>query len=109
MDFLRGRWSCRTGLTNSVTGEPIVVEFAFDAQGRGEAVVYENNNTCRGAARAERSGDGLRITVDRQHCGDGRNYTAQKIECRNDGRAAQCLGANEGGAPWEARFFRIAD
>ena len=106
--FLHGRWRCETGLVNSRTNDPIVVEFQFDAQGRGRGTVYEKDDQCRGEAQATLDGEVLHITLGQQQCGKDETYTRQTIDCRNDNGAAQCQGRNEDGTAWDAQFFRLA-
>lgn len=110
MSFLRGRWLCETGLVND-DNEPVVVEFTFDEQGRGQATVFEKDqrDRCVGKAEASMSEAGLlRIEVEQQRCGRGGAYSQQKIDCRNSpaGTSAECSGTNRTGG-WNARFFRM--
>ena len=111
LTFLRGRWLCETGLVNGSTGEPVVVEFVFDDEGRGLAVVHERNDRCTGRAIARFAEGNLHIDIDEQTCARSEGYSAQRIDCRNNGPAAECRGANqsESGESWEARFFRLAE
>ena len=93
------------------TGEPVVVEFVFDDEGRGEAIVHEKNDRCVGAAAARLEGGELHFDIDEQRCGRGDSYSGQRIDCRNKGAAAECRGANQSrtGETWEAQFFRLAE
>ena len=112
MRFLQGRWLCRTGLVNDQNNEPVVVEFIFDGTGKGEVVLHERGNRCTGTAHADKGlGSSLHIEVSPQTCANGDSYSAQVIDCKNSGQAAQCSGTNKStkGGSWKAQFFRIRD
>ncbi len=107
MAFMLGRWRCETGLVNSATNEPIVVEFQFDSKGKGIGMVYEKNDRCQGDAQASLTPEGLHVTLGVQQCAKGGTYSRQDIDCRNQNGAAHCQGKNQSGDPWDAQFFRI--
>ena len=48
MSFLEGCWSSETGLVNRRTGEPLDVQYCFDAGGRGSRVVRQKDANSRG-------------------------------------------------------------
>lgn len=109
--FLQGRWRCETGLVSGDTGEPVVVEFVFDDEGRGRAIVQEKNDRCVGEATARLDEGELHIDIEEQRCGRGDSYSGQRIDCRNKGAAAECKGTNQSrtGEAWEAQFFRLTE
>lgn len=107
-DFLQGRWVCDTGLINNRTGEPVVVEFAFDAQGAGEGVVHEANDDCAGAAQATVRDGELRIGLEPQRCRKTPGvYGRLQILCHSSAaRKTLCTGTNEDGTTWDATFYK---
>ncbi len=112
LGFLEGRWRCETGLYNSETGEPLTVEFEFGSNGRGMGYVHEKTtgDRCTGEAHARQSPGRLSIELKKQMCDSGlRKYSGQNIDCVNSNGVAQCQGRNEGGRPWQARFYRIGN
>lgn len=105
--FLAGGWLCDTGLSNSVTGEPVKVEFKFNKDGEGAAVTRERNDVCEGAAKAELLPGGvLKIELAEQRCKKtGRTYSPVTIECKSAAnRETECEGINMDGSRWSAIF-----
>lgn len=106
--FMEGKWLCETGLANSRTGQPVVVEFAFDSAGVGKCTVREQNRNCVGDAKAYMEEGRLHITHGDLHCPGGGAYLPQSIICTNaSGPAASCKGQAPNGRPWDASFTRI--
>lgn len=107
--FLEGRWICETGLANIRTHEPVQFAFEFGRNGKGRATVYEKNDQCTGATRAELRNGELRFIVDPQLCAKGNNqYMGLSIVCRDAGGAkTQCVGVNEDGTTWSADFKKV--
>ncbi len=105
LSFLQGRWRCETGLANSRTNEPLVVEFIFDKHGKGITRIYEKNTVCKGTSTAQFTQEGLRVLADDAVCGDGRSYQSQEIDCIRHADGAQCTGKGSQ-KRWDARFVR---
>lgn len=112
MEFLRGRWLCDRGLLSKSDGQPIVVIYDFDSNGKGTATVRQNGREdCVGSAVGSMNAQGiLVIEAERQVCPNGSGYAAETIECRRgaDNRA-MCSGKTGSGADWGGRvpFKRI--
>ncbi len=107
--FLKGRWLCATGLFNSMTQEPVKVEFVFDDEGKGHGHIYQKDDLCRGKASAAMKDGVLAITHEALRCSKGGNtYAPNEIECRNtsSGRT-ECRGKSSGGLEWNAFFLRL--
>ena len=104
MNFLRGRWLCDRGLQNRADGQPIIVLYDFDSNGKGTATVRQKGREdCVGPAHASINAQGvLVIQAERQVCPNGRGYAAETVECRADvdNRRAMCLGKSADGADW---------
>lgn len=110
MAFLEGRWLCNTGLARTTDNQPVKVEFAFDKNGKGEALVRERSGKVyKGSAEATFKNGTLRINTSRYYGptqADG-TYSSSTIRCQNEGGYALCSGRN-GGVSWSnARFTRI--
>lgn len=110
MAFLEGKWRCNTGLVRMHDGQPVVVEFQFDKNGRGTANVLEKHSGIRydASARANYKGGVLRLyTSDYTSKKTKSVYVHSSIECRDEGGQAICSGQN-GKTSWKgATFVRI--
>lgn len=112
MSFLEGCWSSETGLVNRRTGEPLDVQYCFDANGRGSRVVKQkrSNSRCAGSVRARFDSSGkLLIDADSAACSNGGNFVPHYVQCTPDSSGkAQCYGQERGGQSnrWQARFRR---
>ena len=103
MDFLRGRWLCDRGLYSKADGQPIILLYDFDANGKGTATVrQQGREDCVGPAVASMNAQGmLVIEAERQICPNGRSYSAETIECRGDvANRAMCRGKSGAGTDW---------
>ena len=110
MHFLRGRWLCDRGLFSKADGQPLVLLYDFDSNGKGRATVRQNGRAdCVGPAVASMNAPGvLIIEVERQICPDGRSYAAETIECKGN-PMAMCSGRSGKGNDWgeSVPFYKI--
>jgi len=126
LSFLEGCWRCETGLVNSRTRQPVIVEYCFDKNGNGRRSVNERNgSTCNGPARAGfDSGGKLRIDANNAPCPGGSGYVPQTVECTGNANATHCKGQEHYGSggggggllgrifggkdsnKWDAKFYR---
>ena len=106
MDFLEGKWRCNTGLANAATNEPVVVEFTFNNNGKGSALVRERNGQLfHASANASMRGGKLRINTSMfRSRNSGRSYEKSFIECEDKGNRAICSGVN-GNIHWSGATF----
>lgn len=107
--FMKGRWLCRTGLSNSRTHEAVQMTFSFGDDGRGEAVVIENEDQCKGEALASMQRQTLHIEIGELICQRKNGiYNSMSIDCENaEGSSTQCYGINKNGTKWEANFIKL--
>ena len=99
VDFLDGHWRSRTGLMDSATGQPIEVEYDFQA-GRGTSTIRRSDGVaCTAPSTAAMQG-GLLVIEQTANpvCADGQVFNRSRVECRpgRDGRA-DCRGRNADG------------
>lgn len=104
--FMEGNWICHTGLANTKTGEPVVVSFSFDKNGKGQGTIRESRSgkVYRATAQASFRNGTLRVNTS-PFRGKTDGYEANGIVCRDKGGVAQCTGKNAG-IVWKARFER---
>ncbi len=110
MSFLEGHWRCNTGLARTVDNQPVVVEFQFDKNGKGSAMVREQSGKkFKATASADYRNGTLRINTSDFYGNkpsDGK-YHRSIIQCTNVRGYAMCNGRN-GGISWHgASFIRI--
>lgn len=107
--FMKGRWLCQTGLSNSRTHEAVQMTFSFNEDGRGEAVVIEKDDRCTGEAAASLQNQILHIDISELHCAqDNKAYNSMSIDCENaEGSATTCYGLNKNGTKWDAVFLKL--
>ncbi len=99
VSFLAGRWTSVSDLISIETGEGIVVEYEFDAEGQGRAWVVESHQSCATSASAFFSGRNLVIREDAPaRCPDGRGYVRTDVICTvgTSGGTASCIASQEG-------------
>lgn len=112
MSFLEGCWSSDSGLVSMNTGDPILVEYCFDAKGRGSRKITNtrNKDRCTGNVRAKFDASGrLIIDADSASCLSGGKYVPQHVECTDGkGNKTTCYGKEKGGRSnkWDAKFRR---
>jgi hypothetical protein len=126
LSFLDGCWRCETGLVNSRTRRPVIVEYCFDKNGNGRRTVDERGGgNCSGPARAGFDGGGkLRIDAGNAPCPGGSGYVPQTVECTGTANATHCkgqehygggsgggllgriFGGGGGSNQWDAKFYR---
>lgn len=109
MSFMEGVWRCETGLVNTSTGAPVVVEYAFDSKGKGSISIEGDKGLCKAAATSTiREGVLVIETEDEIACSKGSAYSGQQVECSGKGVDALCRGVNlsKGAVPWNASFYR---
>lgn len=106
VSFMEGSWICHTGLANATTGEPVVMQFSFNKNGKGTAIIVERKSGQRYRATAQASfrNGVLRVNTS-QFRGKSDGYNANSIECRDREGVAQCQGSNSG-LRWNAKFAR---
>ncbi len=105
--FLEGRWRCRTGLVNSTTKEPLVMEYVFDHNGKGTLEIRERNDLCRGTVEATFENGQLVLHASESRCQGKTPYNAMEIHCTDEGGAALCFGKSPASAQWKAQFSRL--
>ncbi|MBD5557058.1 MAG: hypothetical protein HDQ92_00380 [Desulfovibrio sp.] len=107
--FLAGSWRCDTGLANKRTGEAVVFEFAFDANGKGQGIIHEQHDRCTGEATARFRDGLLHIELGPQQCQNSANsYAPVSIDCQGTaGGRSLCVGTNDDGTRWDADFRRV--
>lgn len=111
MSFLEGCWDSDSGLFAQNTGEPITVQYCFDANGRGSRTIQKSrsNDRCVGSVRAKFDALGaLHIDADGAACGRGGGFVPQQVECTQGAGSANCYGQERGGRhnKWKATFRR---
>ena len=112
MSCLEGCWSSETSFVNRRTGEPLDVQYCFDAGGRGSRVVRQKdtNSRCAGSVRSRFDSSGkLHIDADRAACSNGGQFVPHVVVCTPDKNGkAQCYGQEQSrsGNRWQARFRR---
>lgn len=109
MNFLAGQWRCNTGLARSSDNSPVVLEFTFNNEGKGQAVIREQSGGLYMASATGSLRNGiLRINTSEFKSGQlPGGYYKTHIQCRDQGSRAICSGEN-GGLKWEdATFTRI--
>lgn len=85
--FLEGCWNSDAGLTNSKTGDPVIVEYCFDASGNGRRTVNEPDDKCTGAAKATIHENGDLVIDDQGNATCGRHrggYSPYSTVCQRD-------------------------
>lgn len=107
LSFLKGCWTSETGLM-STRGEPVNVQYCFDASGKGKHVITETrtNTRCTGSATARIDSSGkLTIKAQPAKCNKQGTYVGQAVQCTPDASGkAQCYGQNNQGKKWKATF-----
>jgi hypothetical protein len=105
LSFLDGCWRCETGLVNSRTRRPVIVEYCFDKSGNGRRSVDERGGgVCSGPARAAFDGGGkLRIDAGNAPCPGGSGYVPQTVECTGAVDATHCKGKERAGGSGEGK------
>jgi len=110
--FLRGQWQCDRGLFSKTDGQPLILLYNFDSNGKGTATTRQKGREdCVGPAVASINTQGLLIIeVERQVCPNGRSYSAETIECTGNAiNAAMCRGKSAQGTDWgeSVPFHRV--
>lgn len=110
VSFMQGVWRCDTGLKNTTTGMPVVVEYTFDATGNGSVAITGDKGECRGEAAALLDAEGRLVIETREQigCAKGAPYAGQRVICTQESGRAECRGRNlsDAGQTWDARFYR---
>jgi len=110
LNFLDGRWRADAGIFDVTTKEPLIVEYLFK-NGKGHTIVKKSTGArCRAPILASLQGDTLHITVEVARCDDGKQFSAERVQCQpdNDG-AAKCTVRDEGGSTYATRITRMGD
>lgn len=107
ISFMQGKWLCRTGLARTTDNQPVVVEFAFDQNGKGTSTIREQSGKAfRSSATASYRDGNLRVKTSQYLPDRGPGaYNSNDILCRDTGGSVQCTGKN-GNVTWEANFQR---
>ncbi|MDL2316819.1 SrfA family protein [Desulfovibrio sp. OttesenSCG-928-A18] len=112
MRFLEGCWNSDSGLIDRETREPLMVQYCFDANGKGSRTISRSKkqDSCTGGAKARIDSSGrLIIDADSAHCKKGGGFVPQRVECSAgaDGKT-ECKGKEQGGSSnsWDAQFTR---
>ncbi|MBN2751704.1 MAG: hypothetical protein JXQ84_03250, partial [Rhodospirillaceae bacterium] len=106
--FLDGKWTSKSGLMDSRTGLPAVVEYDFKG-GQGTATIRRSDGTvCVGKSRATvQNGKVVISGVEDPRCGDGSSYARAQVECVQgpDGKAV-CSGKSAKGSAYSVDMSR---
>lgn len=107
ISFMQGKWLCRTGLVRTSDNQPVVVEFAFDKNGKGTSTIREQSgNAYRSSATASYRDGILRVKTSQYLSDRGPGaYNSNDIVCRDAGGSVECAGRN-GNVTWKANFQR---
>lgn len=106
--FLNGKWTSQSGLMDSRTGLPAIVEYDFKA-GQGSVTIRRSDGTvCVGKSSAVMKDGRLVITgVDDPSCDDGSRYGRTRVECRQgNGARAECVGKAGNGQDYSVDMSR---
>lgn len=108
ISFMEGCWIAETGLVESVTGVPVVVEYCFDRNGQGTRRMTEPDGLiCQGPASVSYGNGLLVLQAGNASCPQEREeYVSHTVQCRDGGAQAMCAGQEENGDAWSARFRR---
>jgi hypothetical protein len=105
--FLKGCW--RTDFfKHSPEQVGGTTTYCFDADGKG-TMTFRNRDgrVCRSPARAQFSGNSLRIVDADTRCSDGGSWWADHLDCRSDqGNVARCSGRSQDHR-WSVNLHRI--
>lgn len=108
LGFLQGGWRCDSDL--STPKDPVVVEYVFDAAGKGQITVKTKDRICSAAVRADLEASGaLRIESDATiPCSTGSPIDGQRVVCQGKGAQTSCEGLNIAAqSTWKARFIKF--
>ena len=106
--FLNGKWTSQSGLMDSRTGLPAIVEYDFKA-GQGTVTIRRSDGTvCVGKSSAVMQDGRLVITgADDPSCDDGSRYGRTRVECRQgNGARAECVGKAGNGQDYSVDMNR---
>lgn len=90
--------------------DPVVVEYIFDAGGKGQITVKTRQKICSAGAEATMESSGaLRIESDATiPCSTGSPIDGQQVHCLGKGAQTSCEGLNiTSQSSWKARFFKF--
>lgn len=108
--FMRGVWSCDTGLSSSRTGLPVIVEYTFDVAGKGTISIKGDKGLCSASVDALVTPEGVLVieSAGEISCPKGTPYSGQRVECSGKGAETACIGRNlsSGAQAWKAVFQR---
>jgi len=108
LGFLQGVWRCDSDL--STPKDPVIVEYIFDAEGKGQITVKTAKKLCTAGARASLGQSGsLLIESDATiPCSQGSPIEGQRVECVGKGDRTVCEGLNTASkGKWNARFSKF--
>ena len=106
--FLQGVWRCDSDL--STTKDPVIVDYLFDGDGKGQLTIKTDQRICTAGARASMDAAGqLLIESDAViPCSTGGPIDGQRVECARNGAATTCQGVNmTSKGVWKARFLKF--
>lgn len=107
-DFLKGKWQCDSGLSNGVTGTPIIFEFSFDSDGKGTGIVRDKKGLYYSTVKAsyDRHHNLVVNTSDFYNKKLNQFYEGQAIVCKSVKGSALCSGRNiHSNTKWNATPF----
>ncbi len=104
LSFLQGCWDAPTGLINVNNRLPIIIEYCFDASGKGRVKITELDkrggkpmHNCEGSAIARMKGNRLEIDDHGAKCPDKNNYRGNHVTCFRDKNGdTVCSGRSKG-------------
>ena len=108
LSFLQGVWRCDADL--STPQDPVIVDYIFDAGGKGQITVKTTRKICTAGVKAAIDAEGsLRIESDETiPCSTGSPIDGQRVVCAGEGAQTSCEGVNiTSNSSWKAKFFKF--
>ncbi|MEZ5669415.1 MAG: SrfA family protein [Alphaproteobacteria bacterium] len=106
---LEGRWRTGRSLMDQGSTDPLEIEYAFDAEGRGRSTIrLDDGVTCSAEAQAAYNGpDAVVITeLDHPACSDGTEFERSEVVCVIDADGSTiCEGAQAGGSGYPVGLY----
>lgn len=98
--FLDGNWRAAGGIQDSVTGQPVRLNYQFD-NGKAKVTVSRGNGVvCEGSASSTMASGNLKISEQGTvaKCSDGSTFALPAISCTPDQSGqARCIGVGQDG------------
>ncbi len=108
LDFIEGRWRGDSDL--ATPSDNVVVEYVFDALGKGTITVTTAHKTCSAPVSASIGEAGILLIESDTTipCSSGAPIDGQRVECVGTGSSTRCTGLNvTSRQQWAARFVKF--